>query len=103
MGRVEIVNRSSLLSGLFRELKLNSRDTAIVAIDMHRGHLDMDVAIPGHVLLGTDYPYDMGMEHPVDFIGGAGFSASKQKQIMVGNAARLLKIGYNSPARRRRP
>ncbi len=46
-----------------------------------------------HVVLGTDYPYDMGMEHPVDFIGGAkGLSASDKEKIMGGNAARLLKI-----------
>jgi nicotinamidase-related amidase len=41
---VEIVDRSSLLSGLYRQLTLKPRETAIVTIDMHRGHLDMDVA-----------------------------------------------------------
>src|SRR5438105_2285579 len=47
-----------------------------------------------HVVLGTDYPYDMGMEHPVDFIGGApGISKADKDLIMGGNAARLLKIG----------
>jgi aminocarboxymuconate-semialdehyde decarboxylase len=46
-----------------------------------------------HVVLGTDYPYDMGMEHPVDFIGAtAGIPASDKAKIMGGNAARLLKI-----------
>jgi aminocarboxymuconate-semialdehyde decarboxylase len=55
------------------------------------------------VLLGTDYPYDMGMEHPVDFIGGApGISARDKSRIMGGNAARLLKIDYNSRSRRRK-
>ncbi len=55
-----------------------------------------------HVLLGTDYPYDMGMEHPVQFISEAGgISSSDKNLIMGGNAARLLKIDYNKPTRRR--
>ena len=44
MANVEIVDRSSLISGLYRELSLKPKETAIVTIDMHRGHLDMDVA-----------------------------------------------------------
>jgi nicotinamidase-related amidase len=44
MATVEIVDRSSLIAGLYRELVLDPRQTAIVTIDMHRGHLDMDVA-----------------------------------------------------------
>ena len=44
MKNVEIVDRSSLLAGLYGELKLDPRETAIVTIDMHRGHLDMEVA-----------------------------------------------------------
>jgi len=55
-----------------------------------------------HVLLGTDYPYDMGVEQPVEFIGGTpGLSAADKNRIMGGNAARLLKINYNSRTRRR--
>ena len=54
-----------------------------------------------HVVLGTDYPYDMGMEHPVDFIGGTkGISASDKDRIMGGNAARLLGIDANRRHRR---
>ncbi|HEV7476284.1 MAG TPA: cysteine hydrolase [Burkholderiales bacterium] len=44
MKSVEIVDRSSLLAGLYKELNLERKKTAIVAIDMHRGHLDMEVA-----------------------------------------------------------
>jgi nicotinamidase-related amidase len=44
MKNVDIVDRSSLFAGLYRELMLERNRTAIVAIDMHRGHLDMDVA-----------------------------------------------------------
>jgi aminocarboxymuconate-semialdehyde decarboxylase len=54
-----------------------------------------------HVVLGTDYPYDMGMEHPVDFIGGTkGISASDKVKIMGANAARLLGISANRRNRR---
>src|SRR5215210_3388751 len=44
MKSVEIVDRSSLVAGLYKQLQLDRKKTAIVAIDMHRGHLDMDVA-----------------------------------------------------------
>ena len=46
-----------------------------------------------HVLLGTDYPYDMGVEDPVGFINRVkSLSSVKKKKIMGGNAARLLWI-----------
>ena len=41
---VNIVDRSSLIRGLYKELVLDPKQTAIVTIDMHRGHLDMEVA-----------------------------------------------------------
>lgn len=44
MTNVEIVDRASLLRGLYQELVLDPKQTAIVTIDMHRGHLDMDAA-----------------------------------------------------------
>jgi nicotinamidase-related amidase len=44
MKSVDIVDRSSLTNGLYRQLSLTAEETAIVTIDMHRGHLDMDVA-----------------------------------------------------------
>jgi nicotinamidase-related amidase len=44
MPTVEIVDRSSLTEGLYEELVLDPKQTAIVTIDMHRGHLDMEVA-----------------------------------------------------------
>ena len=47
----------------------------------------------GHVVLGTDYPFDMGMENPVKFIESVPRLARADKdRIMGGNAARLLKI-----------
>ena len=44
MKPVDIVDRASLISGLHKQLALNPKETAMVTIDMHRGHLDMDVA-----------------------------------------------------------
>jgi biuret amidohydrolase len=44
MKNVQIVDRSTLLAGLYKELKIRAAETAVIAIDMHRGHLDMDVA-----------------------------------------------------------
>jgi biuret amidohydrolase len=44
MKSVQIVDRSSLLKGLHQQLSLRTQESAIVTIDMHRGHLDMDVA-----------------------------------------------------------
>src|SRR5258708_36321395 len=44
MASIEILDRASLLAGLHEELHLDAKETALVTIDMHRGHLDMDVA-----------------------------------------------------------
>jgi aminocarboxymuconate-semialdehyde decarboxylase len=46
-----------------------------------------------HVLVGTDYPYDMGMYDPRGFVGGCGFLKDADKAKIMGlNAAKLLKI-----------
>jgi aminocarboxymuconate-semialdehyde decarboxylase len=48
---------------------------------------------PEQVLLGTDYPFDMGEEDPVGLISSVPrLSSSDKVRIMGGNAARLLKI-----------
>jgi aminocarboxymuconate-semialdehyde decarboxylase len=48
---------------------------------------------PDHVLLGTDYPYDMGEEDPVGLIDSVPrLKPAEKSRIMGGNAARLLKI-----------
>src|SRR5436190_13951792 len=44
MAQVEIVNRSSMIDKLHAGLVLEPRRTAILTIDMHRGHLDPAVA-----------------------------------------------------------
>ena len=46
-----------------------------------------------HVLLGTDYPYDMGVENPIRFVAGVPrLKRDEKERILGGNAARLLKI-----------
>jgi aminocarboxymuconate-semialdehyde decarboxylase len=46
-----------------------------------------------HVVLGTDYPYDMGEDNPVKLIESVPrLSRADKDKIMGGTAARLLKI-----------
>jgi aminocarboxymuconate-semialdehyde decarboxylase len=47
-----------------------------------------------HVVLGTDYPFDMGEETPLSVLDGVvGLSASDRSLICCGNALRLLGLG----------
>lgn len=41
------------------------------------------------IILGTDYPFDMGMEQPVEFVEQAGLSAEDARRILT-NGERLL-------------
>jgi aminocarboxymuconate-semialdehyde decarboxylase len=46
---------------------------------------------PTRVVLGTDYPFDMGQENPVELIEGVpGLSAADVQRIKGGNAIELL-------------
>jgi aminocarboxymuconate-semialdehyde decarboxylase len=50
-----------------------------------------------HVLMGTDYPYDMGEIDPLGFVEGAArLGDDERRAILGGNAARLLNL--NIPA-----
>jgi aminocarboxymuconate-semialdehyde decarboxylase len=52
------------------------------------------------VLIGTDYPYDMGETNPIGFVEGApALSDAERKLVFGGNAARLL--GLEVPAKLR--
>jgi aminocarboxymuconate-semialdehyde decarboxylase len=47
-----------------------------------------------HVVVGTDYPYDMGWYDPRGFLDSAGFLKDADKARILGlNAAKLLKLG----------
>ena len=44
------------------------------------------------VLLGSDYPFDMGDERAADSVRAAGLGADAEEAILEGNAARLLGV-----------
>jgi aminocarboxymuconate-semialdehyde decarboxylase len=46
----------------------------------------------GHVLLGSDRPFDMGSDHPADDIRSLGLDPAAERQLLGGNAGRLLNI-----------
>jgi aminocarboxymuconate-semialdehyde decarboxylase len=67
-------------------------DTMVFEPDQLRYLIDRYGA--DHVLLGTDYPYDMGEEDPLDLIGRVpGLDQDQIDLISGGNAARLLGFG----------
>ncbi|HSJ50857.1 MAG TPA: amidohydrolase family protein [Actinomycetota bacterium] len=46
-----------------------------------------------HVLLGSDYPYDMGVDDPVGIVQAVeGMDEKERALVLGGNAARLLKL-----------
>jgi aminocarboxymuconate-semialdehyde decarboxylase len=42
------------------------------------------------VLLGSDYPFDMGTERPAEIVRALGLPPDEEAQILGGNALRLL-------------
>ncbi|GEK87399.1 amidohydrolase family protein [Microbacterium aerolatum] len=50
----------------------------------------VEVAGASRVVLGSDFPFDMGLDDPVDFVRGAGLSAEITDGILAGNAEALL-------------
>lgn len=50
----------------------------------------VEAAGSSQVLLGSDYPFDMGLDDPVSFVRSAGLPASVTDRILGGNADALL-------------
>lgn len=50
MAQIEILDRSSMISALKKQLTVDRSETAIVAVDMHRGHLDPSVPLFRHLI-----------------------------------------------------
>ena len=43
------------------------------------------------VLLGSDYPFDMGVERPAEIVRALGLQPDGEARILGGNAQRLLR------------
>lgn len=50
----------------------------------------VDFAGAEHVVLGSDYPFDMGTARPAEIVRGLGLPAADEAKILGGIAARLL-------------
>lgn len=73
---------------------------------LHKLHFDTTVFEPKmveylldefgeeHVLLGTDYPFDMGPTDPLAFLAEVDMSDTARDLVLGGNAARLFKIAH---------
>ena len=47
------------------------------------GHVELPI-LAGHVLMGTDYPYDMGEIDPIGFIEGSQALADSERRLVFG-------------------
>jgi aminocarboxymuconate-semialdehyde decarboxylase len=45
------------------------------------------------VVLGSDYPFDMGLDDPIGFLGSAALSTEAVERIAGGNAEQLVRTG----------
>jgi aminocarboxymuconate-semialdehyde decarboxylase len=55
-----------------------------------------------HVVLGSDYPFDMGVERPADQMRALGLSADDERRVLGGTAERLFGFRAGTPAAGRR-
>jgi len=52
----------------------------------------VDWAGAEHVMLGTDYAFDMGEFAPVDFVSGAGLAADQLQAVLSGSARKIFGV-----------
>jgi aminocarboxymuconate-semialdehyde decarboxylase len=50
----------------------------------------VEIAGPDRVLLGSDFPFDMGLDDPAGFVRSAGLADDVAERVLGGNAAALL-------------
>jgi aminocarboxymuconate-semialdehyde decarboxylase len=63
-------------------------DTVVHDVELLRALVDRVGA--ERVVLGSDYPFDMGDPHPVETVRACGFDPEQEAAILGGNASRLL-------------
>jgi aminocarboxymuconate-semialdehyde decarboxylase len=63
-------------------------DTVVHDVDVLRGLVEFFGA--DRVLLGSDYPFDMGTEHPAEIVRALALPPDEEALILGGNALRLL-------------
>jgi aminocarboxymuconate-semialdehyde decarboxylase len=68
-------------------------DTVVHDVDVLRGLVDLFG--PDRVLLGSDYPFDMGTDEPAAIVRALGLPPAGEAGVLGGNALRLLQ---ESPA-----
>ena len=75
------------------------RDTFVDSLVYDPGQLRRLIEVMGsdQVTLGSDYPFDMGVEDPVERLLAAGFDAETVNAVRGGNAGRLLGLDTAGP------
>jgi len=60
----------------------------------HSGRAGLLIANVGidHLVLGSDYCFDMGYEQPVRFVESVGLGPREKAAVLGANAARILKL-----------
>jgi aminocarboxymuconate-semialdehyde decarboxylase len=66
-----------------------SFDTVVHDVDVLRALVEF--AGVDHVLLGSDHPFDMGVERPAEIVRALGLPPEDEAKILGGNAERLLR------------
>jgi aminocarboxymuconate-semialdehyde decarboxylase len=64
-------------------------DTVVHDVDVLRALVDF--AGTDRVLLGSDYPFDMGVERPAEIVRALALPSADEEKLLGGNALRLLR------------
>lgn len=80
--------RSRLTESPADSLKRFYYDTVTHDVDLLRALVDY--VGPGQVVLGSDYPFDMGDPRPAETVRACGFAPADEAAILGGTAGRLL-------------